>query len=74
MDWLGAVGGIEQFLISCMIVVFGGYARFNAMMETVNYMCINQPDNIEKLQGEVVLSKTQKEREDVMNFSTWSRI
>ena len=41
MNWFGAVAGIEQFLLELMLLFFGGYASFNSMIETVNYMCVN---------------------------------
>ena len=30
MDWLGDVGGIKDFLMEIMVMVFGGYIQFNA--------------------------------------------
>jgi len=66
MDWLGAIGGIEQFLIDMLLFAFGGYCHFNSVIETVNFLNINHPDS--KNAGDVNglklvhLSKSQKER------------
>ena len=34
MDWLGDVGGIKDFLMEILVLVFGGYIQFNGMVQT----------------------------------------
>lgn len=34
MNWLGSIGGIQQVLMDLFIFFFGGYAQFNAIVQT----------------------------------------
>jgi len=36
MDWLGAIAGIERFLLKWVVLAFGGYIQFNAAIELIN--------------------------------------
>jgi ABC-type Zn2+ transport system substrate-binding protein/surface adhesin len=36
MDWLGAIAGIEKFLLKWITVVFGGWLHYNAGIEIIN--------------------------------------
>ena len=38
MDWLGAIGGIEKILLRFFIMIYGGYANFNASIESINLL------------------------------------
>lgn len=41
MDWLASVGGVEQVLIEMLMVVLGGFAAFNSILETFQFLSIN---------------------------------
>jgi hypothetical protein len=36
MDWLGAIAGIEKFLLKWVTFVFGGFIQYNAAIEIMN--------------------------------------
>lgn len=79
MDWLGSIGGIEQFLIDLLLFAVGGYCHFNSVIETVNFLNINHPDSKKDGGDEnglklIKFSKSQKERDDVLNLSTSARV
>jgi hypothetical protein len=37
MDWLGAIAGIEKFLLKWITLAFGGYLHYNAGIEIINH-------------------------------------
>ena len=36
MDWLGAIAGIEKFLLKWFTFIFGGFIQYNAAIEIIN--------------------------------------
>ena len=36
MDWLGAIAGIEKFLLKWLTFIFGGFLNYNATIEIIN--------------------------------------
>lgn len=36
MNWLGAIAGIEKFLMKWMTFIFGGFIQYNAAIEIIN--------------------------------------
>ena len=38
MDWLGAIAGIEEFLLTWLTFVFGGFLQYNAAIEIINQL------------------------------------
>ena len=38
MDWLGAIAGIEKFLLKWLTFVFGGFLQYNAAIEIINQL------------------------------------
>lgn len=36
MDWLGAIAGIEKFLLKWLTLAFGGWLHYNAGIEIIN--------------------------------------
>lgn len=37
MDWLGSIAGIEEMLVKLLMFLFGSYAQFNVVIETITY-------------------------------------
>ena len=40
MDWLGSIGGIRDILLEAIVIFFGGYIQFNAMLQTFGRLCV----------------------------------
>ena len=36
MEWLGAIAGIEKFLLKWVTFIFGGFIQYNAAIEIMN--------------------------------------
>ena len=39
VDWLGAIGGIEDVLMQVLAFFLGGYIQFNAVIQAYHYLC-----------------------------------
>lgn len=51
MNWLGSIGGIQQIMIDVFIFFFGGYAQFNAILQTFGKFCV-----LEMKDGEAIIT------------------
>ena len=40
MDWLGSIGGIRDILLEAVVIFFGGYIQFNAILQTFGRLCV----------------------------------
>jgi len=78
MDWLGAIAGIEKFLLKWLTFIFGGFIQYNAAIEIINqHYKKREKDDCQDKESNSVDGGHKKQCEEHchdMHISMWQRM